>query len=67
MLAAVGDTCVIARANNAGAIERSLTKAGDRDRLAFVYVDLPYWARFWRREVSVERAPTISCGRSLRS
>jgi hypothetical protein len=33
------------RAPNAGAIERSLTEAGDRDRLAFASVDLPYWPR----------------------
>jgi glycosyltransferase involved in cell wall biosynthesis len=49
MLAALDDTCVITRANNAEAIERSLSEVGDRNRLAFVYVDLPNWARFWKR------------------
>ena len=49
MLAALDDTCVITRANNAEAIEQSLSEVGDRDRLAFVYIDLPYWARFWKR------------------
>jgi hypothetical protein len=49
MLAALDDTFVITRANNAEAIERSMSEVGDRDRLAFVYVDLPNWARFWKR------------------
>ena len=49
MLAALDDTCVITRANNAEAIAQGLSEAGDRDRLTFVYVDLPYWARFWKR------------------
>jgi glycosyltransferase involved in cell wall biosynthesis len=49
MLAALDDTCVITRANNAEAIEESLSEVGDRARLAFVYIDLPYWARFWKR------------------
>ena len=49
MLAALDETCVITRANNAEAIAQGLSEAGDPDRLAFVYVDLPYWARFWKR------------------
>jgi glycosyltransferase involved in cell wall biosynthesis len=49
MLAALDDTCIITRANNAEAIAQGLSEAGDRNRLAFVYVDLPKWARFWKR------------------
>jgi glycosyltransferase involved in cell wall biosynthesis len=49
MLAALDDTCVITRANNAEAIELSLSEVGNRNRLSFVYVDLPNWARFWKR------------------
>jgi glycosyltransferase involved in cell wall biosynthesis len=49
MLAALDDTCIITRANNAEAIAQGLSEAGDRNRPAFVYVDLPNWARFWKR------------------
>jgi glycosyltransferase involved in cell wall biosynthesis len=49
MLAALDETCVITRANNAEAIEQSLVEIGDRNSLAFVYVDLPGWARFWKK------------------
>jgi glycosyltransferase involved in cell wall biosynthesis len=49
MLAALDDTCVITRANNAEAIAQGLSEAADPNRLAFVYVDLPNWARFWKR------------------
>jgi glycosyltransferase involved in cell wall biosynthesis len=49
MLAALDDTCVITRANNAEAIAQGLREAGDPDPLTFVYVDLPKWARFWKR------------------
>jgi glycosyltransferase involved in cell wall biosynthesis len=49
MLGALDDACVITRANNAGSIEQGLSEVGDRARLAFVYVDLPRWARFWKR------------------
>jgi glycosyltransferase involved in cell wall biosynthesis len=49
MLAALDDTCVITRANNAESIAQGMSEARDRNRLAFVYVDLPSWARFWKR------------------
>ena len=40
---------MITRANNAAVIERSLPGIPERDRLSFVYVDLPKWARFWKK------------------
>lgn len=49
MLASVGDTWVITRANNASAIEAELPLVPEAGRLHFVYVDLPKWARFWKR------------------
>jgi glycosyltransferase involved in cell wall biosynthesis len=48
-LASLDDTCVITRANNAETIERTLPNVPERDRLSFVYVDLPPWARFWKK------------------
>jgi glycosyltransferase involved in cell wall biosynthesis len=50
MLAHVGDTWVITRANNREAIEPRLQDLAERERLHFVYVDLPPWARFWKRK-----------------
>jgi glycosyltransferase involved in cell wall biosynthesis len=44
-----GEVWVITRANNREVIERHLPAIDERDRLHFVYVDLPYWARFWKR------------------
>jgi glycosyltransferase involved in cell wall biosynthesis len=49
MLASLDDTCVITRGNNAESIERTLPSVPERDRLSFVYVDLPRWARFWKK------------------
>jgi glycosyltransferase involved in cell wall biosynthesis len=49
MLAHVGETWVVTRANNRAPIERALQDAPERERLHFVYVDLPRWARFWKR------------------
>jgi glycosyltransferase involved in cell wall biosynthesis len=49
MLARLGETWVITRANNRGAIERELEGIPERERLRFVYVDLPPWARSWKR------------------
>lgn len=49
LLAAWGDTCVITRANNAESIQRILPRLPERDRLAFAYVDLPRWTRFWKK------------------
>src|SRR5918999_3838599 len=48
-LAGFGDTWVITRSNNAPVIERAIQSIPERDRLHFVYVDLPSWARFWKR------------------
>ncbi|HEY7004455.1 MAG TPA: glycosyltransferase family 4 protein [Gaiellaceae bacterium] len=49
MLARLGETWVITRSNNREVIEPELAKLEERDRLHFVYVDLPPWARFWKR------------------
>ena len=48
MLASIGETWLITRANNREAIEAELSLS-ERDRLHFVYVDLPGWARWWKR------------------
>jgi len=42
------ETWVISRANNREAIEKALTKS-PINNLHFVYVDLPEWARFWKK------------------
>ena len=42
------ETWVITRANNREAIEKALTKS-PINNLHFVYVDLPEWARFWKK------------------
>lgn len=49
MLAHLGETWVVTRANNRVPIERALTTVPEREQLRFVYVDLPAWARFWKR------------------
>jgi glycosyltransferase involved in cell wall biosynthesis len=49
VLAGLGETWVITRANNRDAIESALPDLPERDRLHFEYVDLPTWARFWKR------------------
>jgi glycosyltransferase involved in cell wall biosynthesis len=49
MLAHVGETWVVTRANNRAPIERALPSTPERERLHFVYVDLPRWARTWKR------------------
>ncbi len=49
MLASLGETWVITRANNASAIEAELPRVPEAERMHFVYVDLPRWARFWKR------------------
>ena len=49
MLARFGDTWVLTRSNNRERIEDGLTAIPERDALHFVYVDLPPWARFWKR------------------
>jgi glycosyltransferase involved in cell wall biosynthesis len=49
ILARLGDTWVVTRANNRGPIEQELAATPERERLHFVYVDLPPWARFWKK------------------
>jgi glycosyltransferase involved in cell wall biosynthesis/thymidylate kinase len=39
---------VVTRKNNRDAIEQALARKSN-PHLHFVYVDLPYWARFWKR------------------
>jgi glycosyltransferase involved in cell wall biosynthesis len=49
MLTNLGETWVVTRENNRDAIEAALPKIPERTRLHFEYVDLPGWARFWKR------------------
>jgi glycosyltransferase involved in cell wall biosynthesis len=49
IIAGFGETTVITRANNRDAIEKALPSIPERDELRFLYVDLPRWARFWKR------------------
>lgn len=49
MLANLGETWVVTRANNRAPIERALASVPERERLHFAYVDLPPWARVWKR------------------
>ena len=49
ILANLGEAWIITRANNRQGIEESLPHLPERDNLNFVYVDLPAWARFWKR------------------
>jgi glycosyltransferase involved in cell wall biosynthesis len=49
MLAHLGETWVVTRENNRDTIDAALPAIAERDRLHFEYVDLPAWARFWKR------------------
>ena len=49
MLARFGDTWVLTRANNRAAIESARGALPEVDALHFVYVDLPAWARSWKK------------------
>ena len=49
MMAQFGDVWVVTRTNNRAAIECALANLPERDRLHFIYVDLPQRARFWKR------------------
>jgi glycosyltransferase involved in cell wall biosynthesis len=49
ILARLGDTWVVTRANNRPSIETALAATPERDRLHFVFVDLPHWASFWKK------------------
>ena len=49
LLARIGETWVITRANNRDAIEAALPSLPEASSLHFVYVDLPARARWWKR------------------
>ena len=49
MLAGMGETWVITRANNKASIESVLPHTPEQRNLHFIYVDLPAWARFWKK------------------
>ena len=49
MLARFGETWVVTRGNNRPAIEASLPSLPPGDRPRFIYLDLPPWARSWKR------------------
>src|SRR5919106_4757910 len=49
LLSRLGRTTVITRKNNREPIEVALSSTPEAPLLDFVYVDLPAWARFWKR------------------
>lgn len=49
MLGTFGDVIVLTRSNNREGIERALATLPERQYLRFVFVDLPHWARWWKR------------------
>lgn len=49
MLTRLGQVTVVTRANNRESIQRARLSPQERERLRFVYVDLPRWARLWKR------------------
>ena len=49
MIGGFAHVTVITRANNREVIEAALPSTPEREQLTFVYVDLPAWARFWKR------------------
>jgi glycosyltransferase involved in cell wall biosynthesis len=49
MLARFGDTWVLTRANNRAVIESARGALPEVEALHFVYVDLPAWARSWKK------------------
>ena len=51
MLARLGDVWVITRESNKSALEHVLGHTPERASMHFEYVDLPQWARFWKRGV----------------
>jgi glycosyltransferase involved in cell wall biosynthesis len=51
MLARLGETWVITRNDYRPAIERELRSMPERNRLTFIYVDLPDTARAWQRGI----------------
>lgn len=53
----------VTRENNREAIEKFMIENPDPvyQRIRFLYFDLPYWMRFWKR-VEEERCCIIGCG-----
>lgn len=49
LLARIGPTTVITRANNRASVEAALRSTAESANLDFVYVDLPRWAAWWKR------------------
>lgn len=49
LLAHLGETWVITRQNNRELIEEHLSEIPERDSLHFEFVDLPEWARRWKK------------------
>jgi glycosyltransferase involved in cell wall biosynthesis len=49
MLARIGEAWVITRRNNKEVIDRYIDEIQEKENLHFVYVDLPGWARVWKR------------------
>lgn len=49
MLSRLGEVTVVTRANNEEAIHAGLGSIAEGAALRFVYVDLPRWARWWKR------------------
>src|SRR6266511_2099308 len=49
LLARLGETTVITRSNNRVLIESVLPSTPEAAHLSFEYVDLPRWARLWKR------------------
>lgn len=49
MLARLGETWVVTRENNRDALDAALPAIAEGNRLHFEYVDLPAWARVWKR------------------
>ena len=49
MIARLGEAWVITRTNNRDVIDKWINDVPERENLRFVYVDLPGWARFWKR------------------
>jgi glycosyltransferase involved in cell wall biosynthesis len=49
MLGRIGETWIITRENNRARIESALPLIPEAPSLHFTYVDLPRWARFWKK------------------
>jgi len=49
MIARSADVWVLTRANNRASVEYALCDLPERERLHFVYIDLPTWAMRWKR------------------